>query len=278
MDKKRKRILIGLLMPFFIMIFAFELLPGMMILSNGFIGVYGGFTLENFKIALLDPFYAQGMKNSVLISLQSSLIALIISLISIQFINKLPEKVTKRVIMLSNMTSNFSGVPLAFAFIILLGNNGVFTLLLESLGVHVFEAYSLYSSMGLTIVYVYFQIPLGILLLYPAIDVLRPEWKAAADNLGASTLEYWRYIGIPVLMPSIVATFSMLFANAMGAYATTYALMTSSYNLMPIRIGSLISGDLFLNPNLASAIAVILGGLLMVCNFFSERLLNKGAK
>lgn len=278
MDKRKKIILCLLMTPFFIMVFAFEILPGLMIIKSGFFNTLGQFTLSNFKTALTDPFYIQGMKNSVLISLQSSLIGLIISLISVQMINKLSKRGIQRVITLSNMTSNFSGVPLAFAFIILLGNNGVFTLLMNALGIDVFGVFNLYSSIGLTTVYVYFQVPLGILLLYPAMDAIKADWKDAADNLGASPLEFWRYIGIPVLMPSIIATFSMLFANSMGAYATTYALMTSSYNLMPIRIGALISGDLFLDPNLASAIAIILAGILFTCNFSSERLIKKGRK
>lgn len=278
-DGQKEKIILCLLMtPFFIMVFAFEILPGLMIIKSGFFNTLGQFTLSNFKTALTDPFYIQGMKNSVLISLQSSLIGLIISLISVQMINKLSKRGIQRVITLSNMTSNFSGVPLAFAFIILLGNNGVFTLLMNALGIDVFGVFNLYSSIGLTTVYVYFQVPLGILLLYPAMDAIKADWKDAADNLGASPLEFWRYIGIPVLMPSIIATFSMLFANSMGAYATTYALMTSSYNLMPIRIGALISGDLFLDPNLASAIAIILAGILFTCNFSSERLIKKGRK
>ncbi|GAU79568.1 ABC transporter permease subunit [Fusibacter sp. 3D3] len=273
--KLKSKYLILMMLPFFILVIAFELLPALFIVINAFLDQASKLTLDNFKVALTDPFYLQGMKNSLLISISSSFVGIVISIISVQAIQSLTAKNAERVIMLSNMTANFAGVPLAFAFMILLGNNGVFTILMDRLGLGVFDTFNLYSGAGLTLVYVYFQVPLGILLMYPAFDGIKPQWKEAASNLGASTLAFWRHIGIPVLMPSIVATFSIMFANAMGAYATAYALTTSNYNLMSVRIGALISGDMFLNPNLASAVAMVLGALMFICNYTSERMTKR---
>ncbi|MBO8124628.1 ABC transporter permease, partial [Klebsiella pneumoniae] len=184
-----------------------------------------------------------------------------------------PPRPRRWLIAFTNMTGNFSGVPLAFAFIIILGVNGAITLQLKAWGM--IEDFNLYSAAGLMLIYLYFQIPLGILLLYPAFDALKPEWEDAAKTMGAGRLAYWRYVALPVLSPALLGTFIILFANAAGAYASTYALTTGNYNMVTIRIASLVSGDLFLEPNMAAALSVllmvILGFITVVYHWLLKR-------
>ncbi|MNN34157.1 Sulfate transport system permease protein CysW [compost metagenome] len=171
------------------------------------------------------------------------------------------------------MTSNFSGVPLAFAFIILLGFNGSFTIMLKQAGI--IEDFNLYSKTGLIILYTYFQIPLGVLLLYPAFDALREDWRESAALLGANGWQFWRHIGLPVLTPALLGTFVILLANALGAYATVYALTTGNFNVLPIRIAAMVSGDISLDPNLASALAVVLVALMTLVTIVHQLLLKR---
>ncbi|CRS25989.1 Sulfate transport system permease protein CysW [Pseudomonas aeruginosa] len=173
----------------------------------------------------------------------------------------------------SNMTSNFAGVPLAFAFIILLGFNGALTLLLKQAGW--IDDFNLYSKTGLIILYTYFQIPLGVMLLYPAFDALREDWRESAALLGANGWQYWRHIGIPVLTPALLGTFVILLANALGAYATVYSLTTGNFNVIPIRIGALVAGDVFPDPNMASALAMVLVGLMTLITLVHQWLLRR---
>ncbi|MCY1429986.1 sulfate ABC transporter, permease protein [compost metagenome] len=173
----------------------------------------------------------------------------------------------------ANMTSNFAGVPLAFAFIIILGFNGAITLLLKQAGL--IEDFNLYSKTGLIILYTYFQIPLGVLLLYPAFDALREDWRESAALLGAGAWQFWRHIGIPVLTPALLGTFVILMANALGAYATVYALTTGNFNVLTIRIAGLVAGDIFLDPNMASALAMILVGLMTLITIVHQWLLRR---
>lgn len=170
------------------------------------------------------------------------------------------------------MTSNFSGIPLAFAFIILLGTNGAVNIFLRQNG---FDIIDVYGKTGITIIYTYFQTPLAVLLLYPAFESLKKEWQEAAELLGASVLTYWRKVAIPVLMPAILGTLVILFANAIGAYATVYALSSVNFNIVPIRIGSLISGDLFLNPYMASALSLLLVLLMLLVTFIQRTILRR---
>jgi putative spermidine/putrescine transport system permease protein len=167
------------------------------------------------------------------------------------------ERVKRVLLAFVTMTGNFSGVPLAFAFIIVLGINGAVTLLLKSWGL--IDGFNLYSGSGLILIYTYFQIPLALLLLYPAFDALqdggpRPPCSARAG-------QYVWHVALPVLTP-LLGALIILFANAVGAYASAYALTTGNFNLVTIRVASLVSGDIFLEPNLAAALAVILMVLL----------------
>lgn len=110
--------------------------------------------------------------------------------------------------------------------------------------------------------------------MYPAFDSLDENWKEACSLLGGRTIDYWTKIGLPILKSSIIGTTIILFTNAIGAYATAYGIMSSNYNLIPIRIGALISGDVILKPNLASALAVLLIGLIILVFFINEKFIQ----
>ena len=171
------------------------------------------------------------------------------------------------------MISNFAGVPLAFAFIIVLGSNGVFNVFLKSVGIEPF--FSVYENLGINIVYVYFQIPLAILLLFPVFKSLDLSHKQASSLLGANIRQYSFKIALPLLAPAIISVFVVLFANALGAYATIYALSAGNFNLIPIRIAALIAGDINLDPYLASALSlflvVIMAFVTLIGNFLSKK-------
>jgi putative spermidine/putrescine transport system permease protein len=156
------------------------------------------------------------------------------------------------------VASNFAGVPLAFAFLATLGRTGLVTLLLANVvGVNLYAAgFNLLSFWGLALTYMYFQIPLMVLIMAPAIDGLRREWREASANLGASTWQYWRYVALPVLWPALLGAALLLFANAFGAVATAYALTGSSLDIVTILLFAQIRGDVLHNQNLGYALAL----------------------
>lgn len=262
------------LIPFIILMLMFFALP----LVNMFISSFtdsDGFTLNQYKTTLTSSYILQGFKNSITLSAVSALVALVVTLFAVYAMMRFSDPVRERILVMINLTSNFSGIPLAFAFIVLLGNSGLFTLLFEKWGIDAFSSFSLYSWSGLLLIYIYFQLPLSLMLLYPIYYGIQQQWKDAAALLGANTIQFWMKIGIPVMLPGIVGTFSILFANAMGAYASAYALTGSSFNLAAIRIGTLLSGDIFAQPELASAIAVLLGATMISAMILSEWSIKK---
>jgi putative spermidine/putrescine transport system permease protein len=264
-----------LLIPFFAMLTLFCLAPMLWVLVNS-VNSGQGFTLGNYTEILGSPFYRQAFGNSLRISLWSSVIGLLISLLGAASLRRVPGRLRRLVVTVTNMTSNLTGVPLAFAFIILVGTNGALTLLLRQWGW--IEDFHLYSSNGLILIYTYFQIPLGVLLLYPAFDSLDDDWQAAASLLGARLWQYWRYVGLPVLAPAILGTFILLFANAIGAYASAYALTQGNLNLITVRIASLVSGDIFLERNLAAALSMLLMLMLLLVTAVNQWLLKRRSR
>jgi putative spermidine/putrescine transport system permease protein len=261
------------LVPFALFFIVFQLAPLFWVMIHSVQSEEFGWGLANFTKIFSSKFYLQAIQYSLEISFWSSVFGIIIAVLGSYSLRRVDSRLRNFVNAFANMTSNFSGVPLAFAFIILLGFNGTFTIMLKQAGI--IQDFNLYSKTGLIILYTYFQIPLGVLLLYPAFDALREDWRESAALLGASGWQYWRHIGLPVLTPALLGTFVILLANALGAYATVYALTTGNFNVLTIRIAAMVSGDISLDPNMASALAVVLVTLMTLVTVVHQLLLKR---
>ena len=265
-----------LLAPFFLVALMFLVIPMALMVTSSFTSESTGtFTFANYIEVLTNPFYFQSFINSGMISIFSSIVGLILAIFVSYAMTNLPHSIQDKLTVYINVAANFAGVPLAFAFIILLGNSGVFTLLLEDINLPFLGNFDLYSWQGLAITYLYFQIPLGILFIYPSLKKIRKEWKEAAFMLGASNWTYWRKVGLPSIMPSIAGTFVIMFANGMGTYETAYALTGSNVNLVTIRIAALVSGDIYARPIIGSTLAVIFAIIMIAILVLSQVLLKK---
>ena len=245
--------------PFFIFALLFLLLPTAYLMVGAFQDAEGHFTLRNL-VDLLEPNVLSAYWISFKISLASSVAGgtLGFLLAWAAVLGKLPAWIRPTLMTFSGVASNFAGVPLAFAFLATLGRMGLVTILLRTyLDINIYSTgFSILSFVGLTLTYLYFQIPLMVLIVTPALEGLKKEWREACDCLGGSTLQYWRYIAMPVLWPSILGAMLLLFANAFGAVATAYALTGSSLNIVPILLYAQIRGDVLHNPNLGYAMAL----------------------
>ena len=238
----------------------------------------GGWTLANYREILTESMYTAAIKNSVGISLFSSVVAIVFTTVTTYAIVSRSKKLRETFVVIANMTSNFAGIPLAFAYIILLGSSGVLLIFGRRAGIDWLANYNLYSPWGLCIVYLYFQLPMGIILLLPIYDALDKGWRESAELLGASSFQYWRRIGLPVRMPSIVGVFAMMFANAMGAYASAEALTGTGVNLLSIRIANTVTGDIFARPEIGAALSVLLAMILLVNMILGDKLAKRAEK
>jgi putative spermidine/putrescine transport system permease protein len=250
--------------PFFVFALMFLVLPTSFLAVGGFQDAEGRFTLHNVA-ELFQPTipssYWISLKVSAASAIGGAVVGFLLAYAAIA--GGLPRWIRPALMTFSGVASNFAGVPLAFAFLATLGRTGLVTALLVNLfGFNIYRAgFNLLSFWGLTLTYMYFQIPLMVLIMAPAIDGLRREWREAAANLGASSWEYWRYVALPVLWPPLLGATLLLFANAFGAIATAYALTGSSLNIVTIMLYAQIRGDVLHNQNLGYALAL---GMILI--------------
>jgi putative spermidine/putrescine transport system permease protein len=238
----------------------------------------GAWTFSNIDIAAHGA-YLKGYENSLELSLIASILPGIFGLLIAYaiFTAKRGGKVLRQmVITASGVFANFGGVPLAFLFISSLASTALITGWLNDIGVNIYgDGFTLFDLAGVAVVYMYFQIPLMVLIILPALEGLRPSWREAAENLGARSWSYWRHVGGPVLMPSFLSCLMLLFGSALSAYATAAALTGGTIALVPIQIGNLLNGNVVAGQgNVGKALSlglVVIIGVLMILYVMLQR-------
>jgi len=266
------------LVPFFVFSIAFLILPTAYLVFGSFQDSAGQPTLQNY-VDLGSP----QVTNAFLSSLEISVVTALLGggfgfLLAYAVIGGgLPGPLRAGLLTFSGVASNFAGVPLAIAFTFTLGRIGLLTVLLRDVfGIDIYDnGFTLYSKIGLEIVYLYFQFPLMVLIMAPAIDGLKREWREASENMGGSTSQYWRYVALPILTPTILGTMILLFGNAFGAQATAYQLTGGTLPIVTLLLSSQLRGDVLNNVGLGYAIAMgmiaIMGGSILIYLWLQRR-------
>ncbi len=248
------------LLPFFGYTLLCFLIPTGVLLWNAFRSTSGSFTLSNMGESLHGA-YLTGLEHSVEVSLIDAILAALLGLVLAQAIvtsrgGFFPRLVSSA----SAVLANFGGLPLAFLFVAAIGNAGVLTSFLDDhLGISLSDDlhFDLYSVVGVEFVYLYFLVPLMVLVITPALEGLKPQWQEAARNLGATRWQYWRHVAGPVLAPNVFGAAALLFCAAFSAYATAAALTNGTLSLTSLQIGAVLSGNVLAGKeNVGAALAL----------------------
>lgn len=247
--------------PFLVFAFAFLVLPTLYLLTGSFQNLaagpndpaHGQLTFDNYR-ALSQPNLAESYFASLEISAVTAVGGGIFGFLLAYAVimGGLPGFLRSALTTFSGVAANFAGVPLALAFTFTLGASGILTPLLHAAGIYI----DIYSKSSLELAYMYFQFPLMVLIIAPAIDGLRKDWREASENMGASAFQYWRYVALPILLPSLLGTVLLLFGNAFGAQATAFELSGGAINIVTIQITRQIRGDVANDPGIGYALAM----------------------
>ena len=250
------------IVPFFVFAALFMILPvGFLVIGSFQDATTQELTLKNY-FDLTDPNIVLAYSTTIEISLVTAVSGGIFGFLLAYavILGGLPRFIRSVLMTFSGVASNFAGIPLAIAFTFTLGLQGFVTkFLLDALGIDLYSkaiGFSVYTKLGLEIVYLYFQFPLMVLIVAPAIDGLKREWREASENLGASPRQYWQHIALPILLPTLLGSTILLFGNAFGAQATAYQLTAGLVPLVTNLISAQITGDVFHNVNLGYALAM----------------------
>lgn len=253
--------------PFFVYVGLFLLLPTAIIVIGSFTASKGGVTLANFS-GINKPFMVKAFTNSLSVSAVSAVAGAVLgAILAYAVVTGRSDGLLRRSIMsASGVLAQFGGVALAFAFIATISTVGFVTIFLKDHGIDIFaNGVWLYEAPGITLIYLYFQIPLMVLVFLPALDGIRPQWREATESLGGSTWHYWRYVAGPLLAPAFLGCTLLLFANAFSAYATIGALLTNGGSYVPLQIQALLTGETEQSqPGLAQALALAMIVIVVV--------------
>ena len=256
-------------MPFFAFVAVFLLVPTAVVVVQAFLTDAGAPTLDNLR-ELGNADIRQALLNSVILSgVTAALGAVFGALVAYAVATAPSDGLLRRVVSAaSGVLAQFGGVMLAFAWIATLSLSGLVPVFLrDHFGVTVDTSW-LYNLSGFVLVYLYFQIPLMVIVFLPSIDGLRPQWREATEGLGGTTWQYWRRVAGPLLAPAFLSSALLLFANALSAYATAAALNAQSTFILPLQIGNAIGSEVVLGrQNVAKALAlemVVIVAIVMI--------------
>ena len=255
-------------LPFLLFALLFIGLPASFLVIGSLTLQGGGLGLDNYA-GLTGPCCAIAFRNSIQLSLITAIVGGIFgfALAAAVILGGLPTILSSALMTFAGVASNFAGIPLALAFVFTLGNLGLITNLIDDVFGFRLQStgFSLYTMTGLSIVYLYFQFPLMVLVIAPAIYGLRQEWREAAENLGATPRQYWTKVAFPILTPSILGAAILLFGNSFGAQATAFQLSGGTIPLATLVISSQMQGDVLFNPGLGYAVAMGMVLIMGIC-------------
>ncbi len=249
--------LLGVL-PFFAYTAIFLLIPTLVVVIGAFLDGDNRPTVGNLH-GLTSPDVVRALVQSVVLSVVTALIGAVVGgILAYAVSTAAPTGVLRRfVTSLCGVLAQFGGVALAFAFLATFGLTGFLTKALAARGVESSGLWLYAWDRGLLAVYLYFQIPLMLIVFLPAVDGLRPQWREAAETLGGTTWTYWRRVAGPILLPSFVGATLLLFTNAFSAYATAAALISQGSPLLPLQIGGTFTSETVLGQeNIGKAMAL----------------------
>jgi putative spermidine/putrescine transport system permease protein len=246
--------------PFLGYVALFLFLPAVIIVAGAFASD-GGPTLTNFA-NLSRPYILSAIASSVILSAVTAAGGAVLgALLTYAIATGNPRSTFRRVVTSAcGVLAQFGGVTLAFAFIAAIGPASAVYVYLSQ---HHLDYYAsgvwLYDLRGLEVVYLYFQIPLMVLIFLPAVDGIKPQWREATESLGGGTWSYWRHVAGPLLAPAFLGSTLLLFANSLSAYATAAALINQGGPILPLQISNAITSEVGLHePGFAKAQAVVL--------------------
>jgi putative spermidine/putrescine transport system permease protein len=246
--------------PFFAYVGIFLLLPTAIILAGSLVAPDGSISLSNFE-GIAKPYMFTSFANSIEISAVSAVVGAILgAILAYAVATGSPQGLVRRTVMsAAGVFAQFGGVTLTFAWLATLYTTGIVYVFLKDRGLDIYPGGNIWllDLRGLTLIYLYFQIPLMVLVFIPAIDGIRPQWREATESLGGGTWHYWRYVAGPLLLPSFLGSTLLLFANAFSAYATAAALLTQGGVILPLQVQALLTSETGSSqPGLAKALAL----------------------
>ncbi|RYF42168.1 MAG: ABC transporter permease subunit [Comamonadaceae bacterium] len=182
-----------------------------------------------------DGLFLQAARNSALLGLTAGVVSALAGTVIAMELSRQPPSRRQWMMTLLGLPLAFSGLVIAYGFILAFGRAGFVTQLLGLAGADTASLGSwIYSVYGLAFAYCYYLIPRVALTLYPVFANLDPAPQIAARTLGATRWRAFVDTVVPEVAPSVLASACQVAALAMGTYGTALALVGTQLNILPL--------------------------------------------
>ncbi len=227
-------------------------------------------TLDNYRFLLEDKLYWVSYLKSIKIAFVSTLLCLLLGFPMAYAIALTPYPWRNFLLLLVILPFWTSFLLRVYAWMIMLGKQGLINNLLVSSGIVDKPLQLLYTDGAVYLGIVYTYVPFMILPLYATLERLDPDVHEVAADLGAHPLQVFRDITLPLARPGIIAGCLLVFIPALGEYVIP-ALLGGLDSLM---IGRTLYDEFFVNRDwpLASAVAVVLLFILILPIMLFQRM------
>lgn len=251
--------LLGFTLPGALLFVVFFLLPLSVILADA-----AGDGGSAFGRLFDDPVFWNGLRGSLVLGTAAPAFSLVVGFLLAATLVRLKPRVRTAALFAISLPLTFSGLIVAYGFILVLGRAGFVTQLLAMVGFDPAVVGGLiFTPLGLGLAYSYYLIPRVVLIVLPALRNFDTAQLAASRSLGAGAVRTVVEIMLPQIMPSLVAAYCLTAAVAMGAYGTALALVGTQVNILPLVLYSKISETGTDLPS-AAAISIV---LVAICTF-----------
>ncbi|MFR2264995.1 ABC transporter permease [Clostridium sp. 29_15] len=224
------------------------------------------FTLENFK-RVLNSQYVSVFRRSLVLAFQSTVLCLILGYPVAYFISKMKSNRRNILIMLFIVPMWMNFLLRTYAWLPILGKNGVINNFLSAIGLNTINI--LYTDAAVLLGMVYNFLPFMILPIYTVLIKMDNSLIDAAADLGANKRQIFTRIIFPLSMPGVITGITMVFMPAVSTFVISRLLGGGQYMLL----GNLIEtqfttmGDW----NFGSALAIF----MMIIILISMAIMNK---
>lgn len=189
-----------------------------------------------------DTVFWRGLRGSLVLGTVAPGISLVVGFVVALYLSRQKVEVRTSLLLLISLPLTFSGLIIAYGFILAFGRAGFVTLLLAKIGFDpAVVGGAIYSPAGLAFAYSYYLIPRVVLLLLPILVNFDRMQLDAAESLGAGRVRALFDILIPQIFPTALAAYCLVAAVAIGAYGTALALVGTQVNILPLLLYSKIS-------------------------------------
>ena len=246
------------LIPYLMWIILFVILPILLILWYSFTDSNNGFTLNNYAEFFRNGTFLRMMLNSFWYAFLITLITLLISYPAAYFLTKMKNQQLWLLLIILPTWINL--LLRAYAFIGILGNNGLVNKFLQLIGIGPVNI--LFTDFAFIFVATYIEIPFMILPIYNAIKEINPAVIQASEDLGASRWQTFRYVLWPLSRPGVESGVQAIFIPSLSLFMLTRLIGGNRV----ITLGTAIEEYFMttMNWNMGATIGVVLIVLMIV--------------